>query len=168
MNSLPLFRFLFAALFFIPLFCTETAQQGAWKKITFMDCDNVTHKVAIRLSDARYDAETGFLRVEGAVRNRMKEYRLFNVRNWVYRLNDKGEFLKPQSVGLPSLPLQAMKADGTSREETFVLIYHIGGSKAVSRIVLDYADQFFMTGQINKIILSVPLAVEQGTVSSRG
>jgi hypothetical protein len=168
MNSLPLFRLLFIALFFVPLFCSETVQQGAWKNSTFMDCDNVTHKIAIRLSDARYDSETGFLRVEGAVRNRMKEYRLFNVRNWVYRLNDKGEYLKPQSVGLPSLPLQAMKADGTSREESFVLIYHIGSNASIRNIILDYADQFFMTGQVNKIILSIPLEVQRGTVSSRG
>ncbi|MBN1757038.1 MAG: hypothetical protein JW863_01900 [Chitinispirillaceae bacterium] len=148
--------------------CSETVQQGVWKTITFMDCENVTHKVAIMLSDARYDSNTGFLRVEGAVKNRMKEYRLFNVRNWVYRLNEKGEFLKPQSVGLPTIPLQAMKSDGTSREEKFILIYHIGPEASISNVILDYADQFFMTGQINKIILSIPLDVHRGAVTSRG
>jgi hypothetical protein len=149
--------------------CSGEIRQGVWKTIVFMDVENVTHKVGIRLTRAVYDNASGYLRVEGEVRNRMKEYRLFNVRNWVYRLDlEEGKYLKPQSVGLPSIPLQAKKNDGTSHVEKFILVYKIGPNESATGIVLDYADQFFMTGQINKIILSVPLQVERGTVTSRG
>lgn len=168
MHQIISFRSVLFCTLILFLTCSENARQGVWKTISFMDCENQTHKVSIKLSSASYDAATGFLRVDGAVKNRLKEYRLFNVRNWVYRLNEKGTFLKPRSVGLPSLPLKAMKADGTSYPENFILIYQIGPDLAVSNIILDYADQFFMTGQINRIILSIPLIVESGTVTSRG
>ena len=149
--------------------CSEEVKQGVWKTITFMDVENVTHKVGIRLTNAIYDGQTGFLKVEGEIKNKMKEYRLFNVRNWVYRLNlEEGKYLKPQSVGLPSIPLQAMKNDGTSRVEKFILIYNVGPDKSTANVILDYADHFFMTGQINKIIISVPLQIERGSVTSRG
>ena len=149
--------------------CSEDVRQGVWKTITFMDVENVTHKVGIRLTNAVYDGQSGFLKVDGEVRNKMKEYRLFNVRNWVYRLNlEEGKYLKPQSVGLPSIPLQAMKDDGTSHIEKFTLIYNVGPNISTANVILDYADQFFMTGQINKIILSVPLQIERGSVTSRG
>ncbi|MBN1577913.1 MAG: hypothetical protein JW913_15240 [Chitinispirillaceae bacterium] len=148
--------------------CTESLKQGVWSTVTFMDCDNVTHKVSIRLTAAKYDNRTGYLRVDGEVKNKMKENRLFNVRNWVYHLNlEEGKYLKPLSVGLPSIPLQAMKDNGSSRVEKFTLVYKIG-TNASTTIILDYADQFFMTGKINRIIISVPLLVERGTVTSRG
>ena len=168
MNQNVSFRTMLLCSAVLILNCSETVRQGVWKTISFMDCDNKTHKVAIRISDALYDDSSGFLRVEGAVKNRLKEFRLFNVRNWVFRLDQKGTFLKPQSVGLPSLPLKAMNTDGSSYEEKFILIYHIGPGITVSDIILDYADQFFMTGQINRIILSVPLKVKKGPVTSRG
>jgi hypothetical protein len=168
MNFNSIVRWSLLGTAFLQLSCSESVKQGEWKTITFMDCENVTHKVSIKLTDAKYDTETGFLRVGGVVKNRLKVYRLFNVRNWVYRLNENGEFLKPQSVGLPSIPLQAMKDDGSAREEVFVLLYHIGTGASTSNIILDYADQFFMTGQINKIILTIPLEVTRGQVTSRG
>ncbi|MBN1306283.1 MAG: hypothetical protein JXA18_00090, partial [Chitinispirillaceae bacterium] len=149
--------------------CSGEVQQGVWKTITFMDVENVTHKVGIRLTNAVYDSRTGFLKVDGELKNKMKEKRLFNVRNWVYRLNlEEGKYLKPQSVGLPSIPLQAMKDDGTSWVEKFTLIYNVGPGKSTAGVVLDYADQFFMTGQINNIVISVPLHIESGSVTSRG
>ena len=166
LHRLWIFFILFAQLLF---HCSEEVKQGAWKTITFMDVDNVTHKISIRLTKAVYDGQTGFLKVDGEIKNKMKKYRLFNVRNWVYRLNiDKGKYLKSQSVGLPSIPLQAMKGDGTSRVEKFTLIFNVGPNKSTANVILDYADQFFMTGKINKIIISVPLQIERGPVTSRG
>jgi len=162
---------LFALCISIPILlcsCSETAQQGEWKKLSFMDCNNVTHNVIIKLSNATFDDQSRFLKIEGTVKNNMKEYRLFNVRDWVIRLDDPGTYLKPLSVGLPSLPLAAMKPDGTSREEKFILVYKIEHPGTLTEITLDYADQFFMTGQINRIIISVPMHVSSGTVSYRG
>ncbi len=168
MNLRVLLTIVFEA--FLPtLFCSKETRQGVWKTITFMDVENVTHRVDIRLNKAIYDRKTGFLRVEGEIRNKMKEQRLFNVRNWVYRLNlQEGRYLKPQSVGLPSIPLQPMKDDGSSRIEKFVLIYNIGPHQSTGDVILDYADHFFMTGKINKIVISVILRVEEGPVTSRG
>jgi|GEM_PF-3658979 len=150
------------------LLCSQEAAQGVWKSVTFMDCDNITHNITIRLTDALYDSESGYLKVIGAVKNNMREQRFFNVRNWVYRLDEQGRYLKAQSVGLPSILLAAMENDGSSREEEFTMIFKIGANEPISRIVLDYADQFFMTGKVNRIILSVPLHVTRAKVSSRG
>ncbi len=149
--------------------CSGPSNPAEGKTITFMDCDNVTHKVDIRLESAIYDNESGFMKVQGVVRNRMKDDRLFNVRNWVYHIDpEKGEYLKPLSVGLPKIPLKAVDSRGKSREEPFTLIYKIGPDARLSSVVLDYADQFFMTGKINRIIISLPLQVSGGKVTSRG
>jgi hypothetical protein len=133
-----------------------------------MDVRNVTFKVSVKLTNAVFDNESRFLKVDGIVKNRMNEYREFNIRNWVYRLNDNGMFLKPRSVGLPVVPLAAVNPKGPAREETFELIYRIDQPGGVFDVTLDYADQFMMTGQINRIISSVKLRVTSGTVSYRG
>jgi hypothetical protein len=148
--------------------CSKPVKQGDWIDITFMDVRNVTFKVSVKLTSAIFDSESRFLKVSGIVKNRMSEYREFNIRNWVYRLNDSGMFLKPRSVGLPVIPLTAAKPNVPAREETFELIYRIDQPGSLWEITLDYADQFMMTGKINRIISSVKLHVTSGTVSYRG
>lgn len=152
----------------IILHCSKPVKQGDWIDITFMDVRNVTFKVSVKLTGAVFDNESRFLKVSGIVKNRMPEYREFNIRNWVYRLNDSGMFLKPRSVGLPVVPLTATNPKSSAREETFELIYRIDQPGGLWDITLDYADQFMMTGKINRIIASVKLHVTSGTVSYRG
>lgn len=162
--------FLFSA-FFVVIFCvgcSKPAKQGEWQNITFMDCRNITHKVSIKLTSAVLDEQTHLLKVEGAAKNLMDKYQLFNVRNWVYKLDDNGRFLKPRSIGLASIPMIAMNSKGWSREEPFTLIYEIGHSVNLTDITLFYADQFMLTGQINKIVIAVPLHVTSGIVTHRG
>ncbi|HEX2958782.1 MAG TPA: hypothetical protein VHO70_18250 [Chitinispirillaceae bacterium] len=148
--------------------CSKPIKQGDWIDITFMDVRNVTFKVSVKLTGAVFDNESRFLRVNGVVKNRMNEYREFNIRNWVYRINDSGMFLKPHSVGLPVVPLAAANPKVSVREETFELIYRIDQPGTLSEITLVYADQFMMTGKINKTLASVKLQVTSGTVSYRG
>ncbi len=148
--------------------CSKPVKQGDWIEITYMDVRNVTFKVSVKLTGAVFDMESRFLKVNGVVKNRMNEYREFNIRNWVYRLNDSGMFLKPRSVGLPVVPLAATNPKSPAREETFELIYRIDQPGSLWDITLDYADQFMMTGQINRMITSVKLHVSNGTVSYRG
>ena len=148
--------------------CAKPVKQGDWIDITFMDVRNVTFKVSVKLTGAVFDNESRFLKVNGIVKNRMNEYREFNIRNWVYRLNDDGMFLKPRSVGLPVVPLAATNPNSSAREETFELIYRIDQPGSLWDITLDYADQFMMTGKISRIIASVQLRVTTGTVSYRG
>jgi hypothetical protein len=133
-----------------------------------MDVRNITFKVSVKLTGAVFDNDTRFLKVEGIVKNRMNEYREFNIRNWIYRLDNNGTFLKPRSVGLPVVPLAAVKPKEQAREETFELIYRIDQPGDLRNITLDYADQFMMTGQINRMLVSVTLRVNSGTVSYRG
>lgn len=161
-------RFFLLVTALLCLVCSQESAQGVWKSVTFMDCDNITHNITIRLTDALYDSESGYLKVVGAVKNNMPQERLFNVRNWVYRLDEQGRYLKAQSVGLPSILLPAAEKNGPSRDEEFTIIFKIGPNASTSNIVLDYADQFFMTGKVNRIILSVPLHVTRAKVSSRG
>jgi hypothetical protein len=55
-----------------------------------------------------------------------------------------------------------------AREENFELIYRIDQAGDLREITLDYADQFMMTGQINRLLVSVTLHVTSGIVSYRG
>ena len=148
--------------------CTTTVQQGEWKTITFMDCANILHRVTLCVTGAQYDSETGYMKVEGRIKNLLRQERRFNLRNWVFRLSERGRYLKAKSVGLPVVPLQPKRRDGTSREESFTLVFKLKPHGYYSKVTIDYADQFFMTGKINKIVLSVPLQVSSGKVTSRG
>lgn len=159
---------LFSALVVLHLSCSTTTRQYTWKTVTFMDCDNKTFKVDLRINDALYDDQSGYLRVDGQVKNRLPKACRFNLRNWVYVLGEKGKYLKAQSVGLPVVPLQAAGRDGSSREESFTLVFKIGPRKLLSNLTIAYADQFFMTGKVNKIVLSLPLNAKKGTVTHRG
>jgi hypothetical protein len=133
-----------------------------------MDCENKVYRVDLCINDALYDESTGYLRVEGQVRNRLREKRQFNLRNWVYRLKEKGHYLKAKSVGLPVVLLPPVRSNGSAYEEKFTLVFKIGPSKSLSDLIIDYADQFNLTGKVNKIIMTVPLHVSRGTVTARG
>jgi hypothetical protein len=133
-----------------------------------MDVKNITHKVTVKLTNAVFDDQSRYLKVEGFIRNRMNENRQFDLRNWVFRLDEQGHFLKPKTPGLPVVQLTAINKDGSSREESFTLIYKIEHPGPLTNVTIEYADQFTMTGQINRIIVSVPIHFTSGTVSSRG
>ena len=148
--------------------CSKKVEQGEWANLIFIDYKNIIHKVSVKLTNAVFDDQSRYLKIEGSVKNRMNEYQLFDLRNRVYRLDEHGHFLKPKSVGLPVIPLAAIKPDGSSKEESFTLIYKIEQAGTLMTTNLDYVDQFTLTGQINKIVISIPLRITSGTVTSRG
>jgi hypothetical protein len=86
----------------------------------------------------------------------------------MYPLDEKGKYLKAKSVGLPVVPLQPKRQNGYPREETFTLLFKIGSNKPLSEVIIDYTVQFYLTGKINKKIMSVPLKIVKGTVTARG
>lgn len=148
--------------------CSSSVQQGTWKKIMFMDCNNRLYHVTLCLTGAQYDSKTGYMKVEGRIKNLLTEERRFDLRNWVIPLDGHGRYLKARSVGLPVVMLEPKRNNGTSSEESFAMVFKLQPSGYHSSETIYYADQFSLTGKINKIILSVSLKVTNGTVSARG
>jgi hypothetical protein len=148
--------------------CASTVQQGTWRKIMFMDCNNRLYHVTLCLTGAQYDSETGYLKVEGRIKNLLTEERRFDLRNWVFPLDGHGRYLKARSVGLPVIMLEPKRDNRTSPEESFTMVFKLQPSGYHNNETIYYADQFSLTGKINKIILSVSLKVTNGTVTARG
>lgn len=148
--------------------CSSTVQQGTWKTIMFMDCSNRLHHVTLCVTGAQYDRETGYLKVEGRIKNLLDEHRRFDLRNWVFRLDEHGRYLKAKSVGLPVVMLEPKRNNRIPPEEPFAMVFKLQPSGYHSSETIYYADQFSLTGKINRIILSVSLTVTSGKVTARG
>jgi hypothetical protein len=71
-----------SVVFFLVSFsCSPVTQQYTWKTVTFMDHQNKVFLVSLRIDDAHYDELSGYLRVDGRIKNRSREKRNFDLHN---------------------------------------------------------------------------------------